>query len=234
MDFKFNKNGHKNCNSCVCKTPLFALLNIEELEEVDKNRFDLTFKSGEIIRKQGAFLSHVIIIVSGLASIYIEGINDKNLILKMVKPGSIMGGPGMFVDQRHHYTVKSHGDTETCFVDIKTFKKLLHSNSLFAEEFFKDFSRNTLTIYSRLISLAQQYVPGKLAEALIYLSEEIFESRQFNPMLSSSEIGALAGISTDSVLKTFRELKKNKIIAQNGNILEILDFDGLRHIGRIG
>lgn len=234
MEFTFSQKCHRNCTTCICKTPLLALLKPEELEEINKNRFDLKFRSGEIIRKQGAFLSHVIIVFSGLASIYIEGIDDKNLILKMVKQGSIIGGPGMFVDQRHHYTVKSHGETDACFIEVNTFKKILHSNTLFAEEFFKDFGKNTLTIYGRLVSLAQQYVPGKLAEALIYLSEEIFESRQFNPMLSSSEIGALAGISTDSVLKTFRELKKNKIIAQNGNTLEILDFDGLRHIGRIG
>ncbi len=224
----------RGCRNCVLRSPIFDHLNEEELEVIDKNRFDLRFKPGEIIRKQGAYLSHVIFVTDGLASLYIEGLNDRNLILKMVKPNNFIGGPGMFVDHRHHYTVKSHTGTEACFIEVETFKAVLHSNAHFAEEFFKDFSRNILNTYSRLVNLTQRYVPGRMADALIYLSEEIFESHRFDPVLSSKELAALAGMSTDSVLKTLREYRSNDIIRQSGKTMEIINFEALRRISETG
>lgn len=225
-----NKSGDIHCLSKESNTLMFKLLDEQELAELNKNGFELKFKPGDIIRKQGAYLSHVIFVSSGLVSLYIEGLHDLNLILKIVKKGGFIGGPGMFVHYRHHYTVKSITSSEACFIDVKVFKSMIHTNPSFAEEFFKDFSTNTLSTYSRLINLTQRYVPGRLAEALLYLSEEIFNSRKFDTVLSSRELAALAGMSVDSVVKTLREFRKNGFIAQQKNTLEILNVEGLKEI----
>ncbi|MFP4471250.1 MAG: Crp/Fnr family transcriptional regulator [Bacteroidales bacterium] len=224
----------RNCLSCASRSPIFDSLTSDELELVNRKRFRLKFNPSEIVRKQGAYLSHVIFVTEGLVSIYIEGYDDRNLILKIVKPGQFISGPGMFVDRRHHYTVKAHLPTEACFVEVETIKGLIHTNPVFASDFFRDFSKNMLINYSRLINLSQRYVPGRMAEALIYLSEEVFGSRVFESILSSRELGALAGMSCDSVLKTLREFRSSGIIAQNGNQFEILNPGALKKISMTG
>ena len=107
---------------------MFKFLSDKEIELIEKNRFEVKFRKGEIIRKQGTYLSHVISINSGLAKLYIEGFNGKNLILRIVKSTNFIGGPGMYFDQRHHYSVIALVDLSACFIDMNVFKNIIHNN----------------------------------------------------------------------------------------------------------
>jgi len=222
------------CVGCVFRSPLFDCLSQEELEFINKHRYDLSFRAGEIIRKQGAYLSHVISIISGLASLYIEGLNNRNVILKVVKPTNFIGGPGMFVHHRHHYTVKAHQETKACFIEVGAFKELLRLNPSFAEGFFTEFSRNTLITYDRLINLTQKYVPGRMADALLYLSKEVYENTSFELGLSKKDLGDFTGMSTDSVIRVLRTFKNEGLISLKGNHLEILNLDALVKFSKLG
>ena len=82
-----------NCKNCKRRNNIFALLNDEELELVDKHRYELIFNKGEIIFKQGSPLTHIACITEGLAKLYIEGLNKRNLILSFAKPVTRCGSP---------------------------------------------------------------------------------------------------------------------------------------------
>ena len=43
----------------------------------------------------------------GLAKTYVEGINGKNFILGITLPGSLIMGPGAYVNSRHTYSVSA-------------------------------------------------------------------------------------------------------------------------------
>ena len=167
----------KNCIGCECMSPLFCLLSTEELKLVDANKLHVQFKAGETIRKQGTFMSHVISVNSGLAKLYLEGIEGRSAILRIVKPTNFIGGPGIYFDQMHHFSITALHDTSVCFIDLQVFKKVLKGNHLFAEEFLKDLSREVIKVYNRLIHLTQKQMPGRMADALLYLQDEIFYSQ---------------------------------------------------------
>lgn len=222
------------CDDGDFRSPLFDCLSPDELEFIDEHRYDLSFRAGEIIRKQGAYLSHVISIISGLASLYIEGDSNRNVILKIVKPTNFIGGPGMFVHHRHHYSVKAHQETKACFIEVGAFKELLGSNPVFADGFFTEFSRNTLITYDRLLKLTQKYIPGRMADALLYLSREIYEDTSFDLGLSKKDLGDFTGMSTDSVIRVLRNFKNEGIISMKGNSVEIIQPDALMKISKLG
>ena len=167
----------KRCINCKAKSPLFKLLSDEELDLIDENRLEVMFKAGEIIRKQGTFLSHVLSINSGLCKIYFDNVNQQNIILRIIKPTSFIGGAGLYVDQKSHYSVAAIADSSVCFIDVEVFKKIMHTNNAFADEFIKDMSKSILMNYNRLMNLTQKQMSGRIADALIYLSDEIFKSR---------------------------------------------------------
>nr|NQU90162.1 Crp/Fnr family transcriptional regulator [Bacteroidota bacterium] len=222
------------CPGCEFRSPLFEHLSHDELIFINKHRYELSFKAGEIIRKQGAYLSHVISIKSGLASLYIEGLNNRNVILKIVKPTNFIGGPGMFVHHRHHYSVKAHQHTTACFIEVDAFKEMLRLNHEFADGFFTEFSRNTLITYDRLLNFTQKYIPGRMADALIYLSQEVYEDTTFNLVLSKKDMGDFTGMSTDSVIRVLRTFKNEGIISMKGKQFEIKDMEALKKISNLG
>ncbi len=69
-------------------------LNEEELKLVNKDRYSVRFHEGEVILKQGTQANYFISVIEGFAKMYIEGHNDRNLILDFIKPWKLVGGPG--------------------------------------------------------------------------------------------------------------------------------------------
>jgi len=234
---QMNYNQLSNCKSCVdcgLRSSMFDHLSVKELKQINEHRFEIKFNKGEIIRKQGTFLSHVISVNSGLAKLYIEGFNRKNLILRIIKPTSFIGGPGMYFDQRHHYTITALIDTSACFIDVNIFKEIIHSNPVFAAEFMKEFSINMLSTYDRLINIAQKQIPGKMADALLYISDEIFEDNKINSIISKQDLAELTSMSRDSAVKVLREFNDEGLIKTNNDYIEILDKNALIKISNFG
>jgi CRP/FNR family transcriptional regulator len=213
---------------------MFEFLSEKELQLIDEHRFEIKFNKGEIIRKQGTFLSHVISLNSGLAKLYIEGLKGKNLILRIIKPTKFIGGPGMYYDQRHHYTVAALVDTSACFIDINIFKEIIHTNQNFAAEFMKEFSINMLSTYDRLINISQKQIPGRMAGALLYFSDEIYNNNKIPSVISKQDLADLTSMSKDSAVKILREFKEEGIIATQSNHIEIIDKEALKKISNIG
>jgi CRP/FNR family transcriptional regulator len=223
-----------NCITCECKSPLFRLLSDEELQKIQENRVNVVFKPGETIRKQGTAMTHVISVNSGLAKLYLEGIEQRNAILRLVKPTNFIGGPGIYLDMMHHYTVTALMESSVCFIDIHVFKKIIRENSLFSEEFMKDFSRNTISAYSRLISLTQKQMPGRMADTLLYLFNDIFQRSKFPMIVSKKDLADLSAMSKDSVQKVLREFQNDRLIRITDREMEIIDPEALGKISRVG
>jgi CRP/FNR family transcriptional regulator, polysaccharide utilization system transcription regulator len=224
----------RNCVGCECMSSLFCLLSTEELQLVDANKIHVHFKAGETIRKQGTFMSHVISVNSGLAKLYLEGIEGRAAILRLVKPTNFIGGPGIYFDQMHHFSITALHDTSVCFIDLQVFKKILKGNHLFAEEFLKDLSRDVIKVYNRLIHLTQKQMPGRMADALLYLQDEIFQQPKFSMVLSRSDLAELSAMSRESAVKVLRDFQKDSIIRISDHEIEILDHETLLKISRIG
>ena len=210
------------------------MLSDAELELVEQNRVNVVFKPGETIRKQGTAMTHVISVNRGLAKLYLEGVEHRNAILRFVKPTHFIGGPGIYLDLMHHYTVTALMESSVCFIDIHVFKKIIRQNSLFAEEFMKDFSRNTLSVYNRLIYLTQKQMPGRMSDTLLYLFDEIFQSNRIPVLVSKQDLADLSAMSKDSAVKVLREFQKEGIIRFTDNEMELADAEALIKISRIG
>jgi len=210
------------------------MLDEVELGIIEKNRLSVVFKAGETIRKQGTQMTHVLSVNSGMAKLYLEGIENRNAILRIVKPTNFIGGPGIYLDQMHHYTVMALMESTVCFIDLNAIKEVIRRNNHFAEEFMKDFSRNTLNVYNRLIYLTQKQMPGRMADSLLYLFEDIFESDHFPMLLTRQDLADLSAMSRDSALKILRSFQHDGIIQFDDKELKLLDHESLRKISRIG
>ena len=223
-----------NCITCEFRSPMFNFLSREELLMVGENRVPVTFKSGETIRKQGTFMTHVISVTSGLAKLYLEGKGNTNNILRIVKPTNFIGGPAIYLDQIHHFTVTALMETSVCFIDLLVFKSILHQNQKFAEEFMKDYSRNVLSSYYRLIALTNKQIPGRMADTLIYLFESVYENTTISLEISKQDLADLSAMSRDSATRILREFQNDGIISITKDELVLVDPDALKRISKTG
>jgi len=178
-------------------------------------------------------MSHVISFTSGVAKVYIQGSANRTLILQFIKPTQFLGGPGIYMDNIHYFSVSAVSDSSVCFIEISVFKKIIRENVDFAEAFMKELSRNGIFNYERFISLTHKNMPGRIADGLIYLHQEIFNDRDFRIEIPRQDLADFTGMSKDSVIRTLKELAEEKTIAQQNNTIIITDINKLEHISDI-
>jgi CRP/FNR family transcriptional regulator len=98
----------------------------------------------------------------------------------------------------------------------------------------KDFSRNILSIYNRLLCLTQKQMPGRMADTLLYLRDEIFESLDFPMVISRNDLSELSGMSKESAMKVLREFQHEGLICISDRRMQLLNPDALIRISKIG
>jgi CRP-like cAMP-binding protein len=226
--------GCENCLDCLNRAPYFQILSPEELEDVNRDRYSVRYKAGETILKQGTSATHVLSLINGIVKIYIEGMDDRNLLLSLQKPWSLLGGPGLHTDRRVHYSVTALTDVSICFIDLDNFNKVMVSNCRFSNQLIGHVSLNAIIMFDKIVSLTQKQMHGRMADGLIYLSEVFFESDTFKLYLSRQEIADLTAMSKDSAIRILKDFERDGIISLDGNNLSVMDKDQLHDISLKG
>jgi len=219
-----------SCEDCNRKSDLFKLLSPEEILILNEDRFEVQFKPGENIAKQGTNLTHIVNLTSGLAKVYIEGINDRNLLLDITGTNAIIAGPGIFTDQRYHFSITALEHSSVCFINVENFKKVINLNTIFTAKFLEYLNKKQSFLYDKLISLTQKQMHGKIADALIYLSEKIYKSHEFDLTISRQDLADMTALSKDSAIRILKELEKDGIIKISGRRITIPGMDALKEI----
>ena len=222
-----------NCINCNCNSAIFGRLETQELDLINQNRYEVSFKAGEIMFKQGTPSPHFLCLTTGMAKIYIEGFG-KNLILGLVKPVEYILGPGIYVDNRHHYSAAAVEDSVACLVDVNTFKQLVRSKSDFAEDFIKRISQMTIFNFDQILSLTQKQMHGRIADVLFYLSDKIYCKNPFYMTISRQDLADLSAMSKESAIRILKEFKEEGILTSEGNTIHILKPDLLKQISETG
>ncbi len=223
-----------NCAECNKKSELFKLLNEEEANILNNERYEVHFKAGENIIKQGTILTHITNIITGFAKIYIEGYFDKNLLLNFAGPYTLLGGPGLYTDNRNHYTITALEDTTVCFINTEYFKKVLELNSEFSRKFISYLNQKTIYSFEKMISLTQKQMHGRMADALLMLSEKIYKETKFEIPLSRQDLADMTAMSKDSAIRVLKEFEKDGIASFEGRKININHIEALRELSSRG
>ncbi|MBA7700537.1 Transcriptional activator protein Anr [subsurface metagenome] len=223
-----------NCVYCTRKTACFNYLSKEELEFFNTNKITIRYKKGETIIKQGTVFNQVISFNAGLAKLNIEVDSRRNLLIGLIRPSEILAGPGMFSDNKYTFSVTALIDSIICLIDVDTFKKILRSNEKFAESFLNSFSQRYIDTCNRFVSITQKQMHGRVADALIFLSESVYNSDNFELYFSRQELADFTGMSKESICRVLKEFNNEHIVHSKGRMISIQDKQVLRRINEAG
>ncbi len=95
-------------------------------------------------------------------------------------------------------------------------------------------NKNYVSALSRLSNQIQKQSKGKVAESILYLSNEIYMVNPFSLSMSLHELSELSGVSKESVSKILKEFTTDGIIRINKKQVEIINNDFLNEISRKG
>jgi CRP/FNR family transcriptional regulator len=214
-------------------SPWFDNLSEELLQKVYDNQVSLSYNKGEILSKQGGFASHIVFLTQGLIKIYKEH-NDKNLILKIVKPGEFIGLTSLYNKGLFNYSAASIDSSKVYSISADIIKYLIKNNPDFAEMIIGQINLNMSQFFERIISLTQKQLHGRIADVILHLSREIYEADKFNMLLTRRDIAEFCGMSTESAIRILKEFHNDKIVNIEGKNLEVISYQLLEKLSEVG
>ena len=223
----------KGCLYCNRKAAIFEHLGSDELNQINESRYELTYNAGDHIIKQGAPASHVLSFTKGLAKIVVEG-TDSAIVLKLIKPVMFIAGPGIFLKNRHAYSIIALEKSDVCAIDEKVFKEILSSNCRFNEGFLRHVNQNYQFVLDKLLSHFQRNTKGRVANTFLYLADDIYNSNSFNLTFSIRDLSSLAAMSKESMFRIIKEFSDDKIIRISKKQIDILNKPMLEMISEKG
>jgi len=228
-----DRPGQVSCKTCRIKSFAAEALDIQELQILNANCAGVSFKKNERIFQQGSLCSNITYVKTGLVKIHKNG-PSKDQILKLVKSPRFIGIPTVLGDRVNHYSATALSPVTVCFIVTGIFKKLIKRNGKFANEVINSICQDELDFYNRSINQMQKQIHGRLADALIFLSEEIFESESFELPLSRADLGDYIYATRESVSRALSRLKTDGLIEMQGRSIQIMDMKMLERISKLG
>ncbi len=214
--------------------PFENILNEEEIERIKSHSNVVNYLKNDVIFKQNTRTSHVMYILSGLIKIYRESKNNKTKIIKLGISGEFLGLNSVFGEETFSYSSAALEKTVVYIIDRSVFENVISNNGQYAHEILKTITSENLGIFKRLISQSQKQLPGRIADIIMYFSEKIYHSHNFDFPLTRTELAELAGTTKESLIRTLTEFKNDKIIELDGKKVNIKSYDIIKTLSRLG
>lgn len=201
---------------------------------LDENSVLIKYRKREIICKQGSFVSHVMVMVDGLAKVFLDDGNN-TLVLKLIPSGNLLGLSSLSEENNtFQYSALAYVDSDVRLIDIRFFRQLLSQNAEFAREVIEILGANSVQIYGRFFCLTHKQANGRLADILLCLANRIFKNEEFNLPLSRKDLAELSGMSAETVVRILKKFDEDGLIRMDGKIFRILDYARLQKISEVG
>lgn len=222
------------CEDCQLKDLFFSHVREDELTDICDIKIERSFQKGEVIIKEGDPIREFMYMKEGLVKLSKSTIDEKDQILSFSKPFDFVNLLSIFSSEKYLYSVTAVEDTTVCVLDLNTVKRHGQNNAMFTMDLMKNMSEATDKIILENLEIKRKHLKGRVAHVLLYFSDYIYESDEFELPISRREIAEYIGMTTENVIRTLSEFRKDKIIRIFGKDIMIADRKRLEGISMFG
>ena len=225
---------HWNSESIIQSIPFSDTLTLQQKQEIlDTSRL-IDYVKRDIILKQSTAISSIPILLKGLVKTSKEMRKGKNIILRIAQPGTFLGISSVFGSDTYTYSVFALEPVTVLYVNSSVLETIIKENGEFGFQIVKRVSSDNLFNINKLSSLLYKQLPCRVADIILYFSEQIFRSQTFTIPLTRMELAQLAGTTKESLIRTLSEFNNDKIIEMNRNSITIISHEIIKTLSRLG
>ncbi|WP_338375071.1 Crp/Fnr family transcriptional regulator [uncultured Flavobacterium sp.] len=221
------------CEQCIVRqfSSLKALTKNELIKMADC-KTSYTIKKGEPIFEEGETVNGVYCVKEGVCKMTKLSDNGKDQIVKLSKPGELLGQRSMISDEAANLSAIALEDMQVCFIPKSEIMGVFNENNQFSLNMMKTICGDLKDSDDHMVDMAQKTVKQRLAETLLYLEENfgVNEDNSLKLQLSREELAGMIGTATESCIRLLSEYNKSGIIDLKGKKITLLDKNKLKKI----
>jgi CRP/FNR family transcriptional regulator, polysaccharide utilization system transcription regulator len=221
------------CEQCIVRQfSSLKALNKDELIKMANCKTSYTIKKGEPIFEEGETVNGVFCVKEGACKLTKLSDNGKDQIVKLAKPGELLGQRSMISDETANLSAIALEDMQVCFIPKSEIMGFFNDNNHFSMNVMKTICEDLKESDIHMVDMAQKNVKQRLAETLLYLEENfgLNEDKTLKLQLSREELAGMIGTATESCIRLLSEFNKTGLIVLRGKKIKIKDKNKLKRI----
>ncbi len=232
--YNINYNlGMSKCEQCIVRqfSSLKALTK-DELLKMAQCKTSYTIKKGEHLFEEGDVTNGIYCIKDGVCKMTKLSANGKDQIVKLVKPGDLLGQRSMISEEPTNLSAVALEDMEVCFIPKREVMSFFNDNNQFSINVMKTICGDLKEADEHMVSMAQKSVKERLAQTLLYL-EDTFgkgDDGSLHIQLSREELAGMIGTATESCIRLLSEFNKSGFVDLTGKKITLLDRNKLKRL----
>ena len=214
--------------------PLTNEESIENIEDL-KNYFcdygtSKKYKKGETIYNEGELCNNVYLVYKGAVKSYKIDEFGKELIINIYKDDDLFGFSAIIENSNYFETTMTMVNAELMFVSKNTLLKIFENNYKLSLEIFQLINENLTEVKGQLLQMAFGSMRRKTAKTILKFASKMSRNPTNSINISRRDLAGVAGIATESLIRTLTDLKKEGILEIEGRNIKIIDLERLKEI----
>lgn len=203
---------------------------LNDLRELMKN-YDLqTFKAGENIYEEGKQSNHFFLVDKGVVKNHRMDEHGKELITSLYKEGDFFGNTSFTKATSYEEYATAMEETRVYTVTKEELRDILIKNSKITLDLIDVLGDNISGIKEQLMEMAYGSVRKKTARTILLFSQKIRRFPTQSIRISRSDLASVAGMASESLIRTLSDFKKEGLIEIEGRNIKILNMEALKNI----
>ena len=213
----------------LAKSPLFAGLTSEELQNILDTHTVHSFNKGEIIFHAMQKAQQLAIILDGKVEAQKTFPNGNHINVSIFQQGEMIGTASVFSQSPYPCDIVALSKVSLLILHKNDLLSLMQSNITILENITCELAIKTYKLQQRLELLSYSGIAEKLAFWLLMQQRQTGKSRITIPR-SVSNLATFMNVSRTSLHRELARLSSQRIIAYSPPYIDILDEDGLLEI----
>ncbi|MBD81510.1 MAG: Crp/Fnr family transcriptional regulator [Crocinitomicaceae bacterium] len=224
-----------DCSQCENKDSLFCKLSDAEKDTISTNKGSNFYRKGQVIFYEDNHPNGLYCIYKGKVKITKFGDEGKDQIVRFAGDSDLLGYRALLSGDTYRGTATAMEDTHVCHISKSNFFDVMTQNNNFSYDIIKLLSNDLKKSEQKLVNISQKPVIERIAESLLILKNRfgVDEDGMLNVVLTRREIGDMAGVTTETSIRTLSALKKDGIIELVGKKVKIINERELVRIANL-
>lgn len=223
-----------SCELCELKGLFFDNLEGDNLNILCATKVEKEHIAGEVILKEGMQIHDFSYLKSGLVKLFRSDASGKEQIISIAKPFDYVSLLSVFSNNTYNYSVSALEDSVTCNIRMSEINQLVKENGNLALNLLKKMSKVADLIILDSLEIRKKHLRGRVAYLLIYFAQDIYHSSEFDLPLTRKEMAEYVGMTTENVIRTLSEFRKDGILKIYGKTIQVANMDTLKSISEFG
>jgi CRP-like cAMP-binding protein len=197
---------------------------------LDDNGEIIHFSEGDVIYRQGEHSNAIYLIRKGIVKCHNLDEKGKELITTLYKEDDLFGYTSFIQNAPYQESATAVKNTTLVSISKNVLKEVLENNHHVTLELIQLLTDNLFKVKEQLLQMAYGSVNQKTAQTIIKFSEKLNRNPDEAIRISRNDLASVAGIATETLIRTMTHFKKQGLIEIEGRNIRILDLERLKEI----